>query len=148
MSISEGIESPALGSTTHAPSSPGDGTPEAVLLAAVDAIEDLQDRVDQLESRLAPPTAGVSEETTAWVAWLRQAYELEDLPEAWVTIPGAHQELVAIHAAWTAAHDDEGVPTQSADAVAWHDSLERALSRINELWNANHRRRAVMGLPN
>ena len=115
----------------------GAGTSDDLVIGAVDALEriiptvnqlvaamlDLQDRAAELEAET--PETAPSIAPAPWVKWLRVAYKIESsIPENWDSIPGAAQELHALHAAWCAAYKSNGVPRPGHAAAAWHDSLD------------------------
>ncbi len=94
--------------------------------ALIDALQDMRDDAGDPEAD-KPATIAPAE----WVAWLRVAYKIESsIIPGWQSIPGAAQELYALHAAWCAAYKPNGTPRTGHAAAAWHDALDRALPRI------------------
>jgi len=82
----------------------------------------------------------------AWVAWLTRTYEWEATwPECWAQHPGLVEELLALHAAHTAAYWSTEV---AADTVQWHDALWRFHGRLVDTvarqCSAGHRLRGYM----
>lgn len=106
-------------------------------------VEELADRVEELERRTRVEEADLDPETLpAWVEWLRDTYRLHDkIRDDWATVPGVVDELAALRAAWHSAYDDQGRPLRRFDAVQWHDALARTLGRIKDTWYAAHRGR-------
>ncbi|MGJ9414405.1 hypothetical protein ACHAAC_17025 [Aeromicrobium sp. CF4.19] len=120
----------------------GDGTPEDLLAGVARTTEDLVgaanalgrvleevlQRLENVESDTDPAQDVDLEE---WVGWLRRAYHLSaPIPADWRDVAGVQQELQALHAAWCAAYKKDGTPIAGTAAVAWHDSLDRALERM------------------
>ncbi len=138
----------------------GAGTSDDLVIGAVDALEriiptvnqlvaamlDLQDRAADLEAET--PEKAPSIAPAPWVKWLRVAYKIESsILENWESIPGAAQELHALHAAWCAAYKPNGLPRPGHAAAAWHDSLDRALPRIRAYTAAVDKRGGTPQIP-
>lgn len=81
---------------------------------------------------LTPTEAARAWQTlTGWVDWLTLRYALDDtIPLCWYRHGPIVDELDALRAAWTAAYLDPNA--HSTGAIAWHEMLNRTLSRIRE----------------
>ena len=66
---------------------------------------------------------------TTWVDWLRERYTLTDrVPACWYEHAPMLEELSALRVLWVAAFLDKDAT--AAAAVAFHDALDRVLTRI------------------
>jgi hypothetical protein len=89
--------------------------------------------------RLPPARrAQVEAALRAWVGWLIGDYGLGDALDGWQAHTAVRHELHALWLGWLAAY---------AEPVRWHESLERALARI-EAWGARaSQQRGLAGMP-
>ena len=72
----------------------------------------------------------------AWVGWLRERYPLTaSIPSCWTSHPEMVEEVIAAHAAWTAAYE---TPDASPVAAAeWHDRWLPGLEhRLTTRWKS------------
>src|SRR5699024_10327705 len=93
-------------------------------IATVQAIiEELEATITALDARLraleqtstnsatSPDTEDDSEYAplSQWVDWFRDTFNVDEITDAWDTIPGVTEELGALHTAWQASHSPQGV---------------------------------------
>jgi len=80
-------------------------------------------------------------ELRAWVAWLRDRYELtveERLPRCWPLHPGLIEELSALRA-WRAEIWSSGQPGTGQAALYWHSELRRVIQAATTVYAAGCR---------
>jgi hypothetical protein len=64
-----------------------------------------------------------------WVLWLRDHYGLQEkVPACWYMHIAIREELCALRTGWVATFQDP--QARPADAVAFHDALDRVVTRI------------------
>lgn len=108
------------------------------LEAAQSQIEVLQGQVALLIARQALGGTVVGQEQgapdrdfTAWVTWLLDTYQLEEaVPSCWDQHSPVQEELQALRVAHAGATDD--LQARPSDLLAWHEALQRSLSRVRE----------------
>jgi hypothetical protein len=77
----------------------------------------------------------------AWVAWLRDRYELtveERLPRCWPLHPGLIEELSALRA-WREEIWSSGQPGTGQAALYWHSELRRVIQAATTVYAAGCR---------
>ncbi len=117
----------------------------AVMNQMLHALEAAQSQIEVLQSQVATlivrqglggtllnePAQEGDDSLEPWVSWLIGEYELgETIPACWARHSPIRAELAALHGAHVGAVDD--LQSRQSDLLAWHEGLQRSLSRIRE----------------
>jgi hypothetical protein len=115
----------------------GQGSRAGAIGGAVPAGRTLVEWHEMTPGQLAAEWAGLR----AWVAWLRDRYELtveERLPRCWAQHPGLIEELAALRA-WRAEIWSSGQPGTGQAALYWHSELRRVIQAATTVYAAGCR---------
>ncbi len=117
----------------------------ALVAEMLRALESAQSQIEVLQGQVATlivrqglggtvisqPDSDSDANIGEWVDWLIERYELsEAVPACWAQHSPIREELSALRAAHAGALDE--LQARPSDLLAWHEGLQRALSRIRE----------------
>ncbi len=120
---------------------------EAMALVAemLRALESAQSQIEVLQGQVATlivrqglggtvigqPENDGDDNIGEWVDWLIERYELSEVvPACWAQHSPIREELSALRAAHAGALDE--LQARPSDLLAWHEGLQRGLTRIRE----------------